>query len=282
MRRVRVVLGLAAVVCAFGALSAPAFAAKEKPKAVFGKFVASTSGPLKGIGSVEALKLGPYTFTGKEETAGQGSFGPICGSLKSKGMVEAGESEDLLQNLTFKNCIAYRKIEHSQVKEEVKVNLKLALEFHSNHSAIAGKSEESEAHILPGSSVTFKGRKSSCVVVIPEQTLPIKAETKPEEEFETAGYETEEESLAGEKRLEAKYGPVRKRLDIEMAFKKIKSLMQVTPECVYPKSENGPGEEGSYNKETNNVEFDNGVLEAEVEEITLKNGNIAFVAAPEA
>jgi hypothetical protein len=276
MRRVKVVLGLAAVVCAFGALSAPAFAAP-----VFGKFVATVSGPTKGIGSVEALKLGPYTFTGEEQTAGQGNFGPICGSLKSKGMVEAGEFEDLLQNLTFRNCIAYRKIEHSQVKEAVKVNLKLGLEFHSNHSAIAGQSEESEAHVLPGSSVTFKGRKSSCVVVIPEQTLPIKAATKPLAEYEAAGYETEEESLVGEKNLEAKYGPVRKRLDIEMSFKKIKSLMQVTPACAYPKSDNGGGEEGSYNKETNNVEFDNGMLEAEVEEITLKDGNISFVEAPE-
>jgi hypothetical protein len=277
MRSVRmIVLGVAALVCALGVLSAPAFANKKpaEPK-VFGKFVSTSTGPIKGHGEVFEMKLGPYTFTGKNLGGGKGS-GPICESeLKSSGMITAGEHENLTQNISFKNCFATRK--SGTAEEAVKFKFGLGIEFHGNRSANIGEAQGEM--VVKESKVFVKGAKSTCEVIIPEQIVPIKAEKKPENEFEAASYETEEESLVGEKGQEKKFGPVRKRLDIEMEFKKIKTELQLNPEkgCTDEKLEEG----STFNPETNRVSFKNGILEAELEEITIKTGNLSFEPAVE-
>ncbi len=265
-----IVLGCAVAALALGALASPAFAVKEK--LVFGKFVASTTGSDKGHGEVGEMKLGPYIFTGKNN--GKGSHGPICEKeLKSTGEVMAGEHEELEQNIKFSKCIATRKA--GSAEEAVSFHFTLGVEFHSNHSATLGEGA-SEAVILP-SSIIVKGKKSECTLVIPGQTVPVAAERNPEKEFEVASYETEKESTAGERGKEMKFGPFHERLDIEMEFKKIKTELKIEPEkgCTDEKLEEG----SKFNPEKDTVEFTNGILEAELEEVTLKNGNLSFVPA---
>jgi hypothetical protein len=272
-------------VCALGAFAAPALAAKEKPPVIFGKFKANILGKTispsepastKGHGSVSAMRLGPYTFTGRKLPGEK--FGPICEKeLKSTGMVDSESSDTFLQYIKFNKCIAYRKL-GAGVEEEVKVHFKLGIEYHSNFSAVLGEPETSEVMIKPGSTVSFKGRKSFCVVTIPQQYIPIQAQAKPEKEYEAASYSTETETLEGSKAKKYKEG-IEEKLNIEMEFKKIETYIQTTPECVYNKENNG-GNEGKYNKDTGRIEFDNGNLEAELEEITLKHGSIGFEPAP--
>src|SRR5271168_4286014 len=119
MRSVRTIaIGCTVAVCAFGGLSAPAFAKGTGPKAVFGKFVASTTGKTAAKGEVSELRLGPYKFTGEQlfnesnepilNGSGEPEFGPICSPLKAKGAVVEGESESLTQKITFAHCVAYR------------------------------------------------------------------------------------------------------------------------------------------------------------------------------
>src|SRR5579875_799157 len=221
------------------------------------------------------MRLGPYTFTGKNLGGGNG-FGPICEKeLKSKGNVVAGESETFFQEVKFAKCYATRKSAGSE--EAVAFNFSLGMEFHSNGSAEIGEGDEAEVKITRPSTVTIKCSKSSCEVIIPAQTIPISAEKHPEREYEAASYLTEEESLAGEKSKEKKYGPVRKRLDIEMIFKKIKTEEQLNPAkgCTNESLEEG----AKYKPETDTVEYNNGILEAELEEITLNDGNLSFEPA---
>jgi hypothetical protein len=284
MRRVRVVLGFAAVVCAFGAVAAPAFAKKGKEPAIFGKFTASINGrtispsepaATKGHGEVEAMRLGPYIFTGRNLGEGKGN-GPICErALKSKGEVVSESSETFLQNVTFSKCIATRRAGSSE--EAVVFHFTLGMEFHSNGSVVTGESEEAEVKIIKGSTVHFKGSKSSCEVIIPEQTIPVKAITKPEKEFESASYETEKEPVEGKKAMKEFPSGFQEKLDITMEFKKVHTIEQLNPAkgCTNGKLEEG----GTFNKENDTVEYANGVLEAELEEIEIKKGNVGFAPA---
>jgi hypothetical protein len=282
MRSVRTIaIGCTAAVCAFGAMSAPAFAKELKPQPVFGKFVASTSGKTSATGEVSELRLGPYKFTGEQlfnesnepilNGSGEPEFGPICSPLKAKGAVEAGESESLTQKIAFAHCVAYRSAGTGAegLKERVTAHFKLGLEFHSNHSATTGEVEESEVTLIPESTVTFTGSHSTCTVEIPSQSVPIKAEKDPEEEFEAALYETEEESTEGSKTLEKKFGPEHDRLNVETEFSHVKTDVPLGNKCETKKG----GEEHKYT---------NGVIDLELEDITLKGGNLSFVPAPEA
>ncbi|HEV3036070.1 MAG TPA: hypothetical protein VGX72_14925 [Solirubrobacteraceae bacterium] len=282
MRRVRVVLGFAAVICAFGALTAPAFARERKP-AIFGKFTASINGKTispgepaatKGHGEVEAMKLGPYVFTGRN--LGEGKHGPVCErALKSQGEVASESSETVVQNITFSKCVSTRRAGSSE--EAVVFHFTLGMEFHSNGSAVAGESEATEVKIIKGSTVHFKGSKSTCEVIIPEQTVPVKAATKPEKEYESAAYETEEEEVEGKKALKEFPSGFQQKLDITMEFKKLHTIEQLNPAkgCTNGKLEEG----GTFNKEHDTVEYANGILEAELEEIEIKGGNVGFVPA---
>jgi hypothetical protein len=272
MRSVRtIVLGATVAVCALGTLSAPAFASKEP--VTFGKFVATATGSTKGHGEVSEMRLGPYRFTGKNLGNGMG-FGPVCEKeLKSKGEVMAGESNTFQQDVKFSKCYSTRKSGTSE--EAVSFAFTLDMVFHSNGSAEAG-GEGTEVEITKTSAVKVKGSKSSCELLIPAQTVPVKAATKPEDEYEAASYETEEEPTEGKGKI-AKFGPIRKRLDIEMAFKKIKVFEQLNPAkgCTNEHLEEG----ATFNEETDQVEYHNGALEAELEEISLNDGNISFEPA---
>ena len=163
MRMIRMMVGLAAAVCALGVLSSPALALKEP--AVFGKFKATLSGPVHGIGEAGEMVLGPYKFEECEK------------ELHAKGNATAGESETLPLEVKFNKCVTDRSL-GGGLKEPVLVSFTLNMEFHSNNSVKLGPS-----------TVTLKATKSSCEVTIPPQWIPAGAETKGDfHEFEAVSY----------------------------------------------------------------------------------------------
>jgi hypothetical protein len=105
-------------------------------------------------------------------------------------------------------------------------------------------------------------------VIIPSQVIPIRAESKPENEFEAAFYETEHETVFSKKALEKFPSGFQEKLDIEMEFNKVRTIEQPLPGCRYNGTLNSEGF----------AEFKNGILDAEIEEITIKNGNVGFEA----
>ena len=249
MRSVRMILGLAVVVCALGALTAPAFAKAEA-------FVANASGSTKGHGEAGEMAIGPYKFPNGCEK-----------ELKSKGNVVAGESETFFQEVKFNKCIAKRKV-GGGIEEPVSVSFTLGLEFHANGFAETG--EGAGVKITPAT-VKFKGKKSYCEVNIPAQFIPGQAEKKPEKGYEAFSYTTEIEKLEGSQAK--KFGEFRERLAIEWEFKGLNANVPVTETCEYKNGEEG----GKFNPVTKEVEFGGGKMEGELEEITLKTGNLKFV-----
>jgi hypothetical protein len=262
MRSLRIIVGLVAAVCAFGALSGSAFAVKE-PKPL-GKFVASATGGTKGHGEAGEMRLGPYSFPNG-----------CTKELKSSGSVEEGESTTLAQQIKFRGCIAKRKVGKGGIEESFPVKFTLSMEFHSNGFLETG--EGSSVHIN-AATIQLKAAKSYCKVSIPAQTLPEKAEKKPEGEFEAASYETEEEVLTSKGQIK-KFGPIRYRLFIEWALKKVHVNVLITPRCEFQNSEGEEPESEKFNPKTGEFEFTNGRMEGELEEVELGNGNLKFVPA---
>ncbi|MHB8531328.1 MAG: hypothetical protein ACYDC2_01275 [Solirubrobacteraceae bacterium] len=283
-------IGVAVAACLLAAVfAAPSIAAKkEKPPVIFGKFHAkilgqtitpTTPATTKGHGSISALRIGPYNFTGAKkfnETTHQLEFGPICEKeLTSKGIVKEEVAEQFEQALFFKKCVGYRKV-GAGIEEKVTASFVLGINFRSNFSAEIAEPLVEVHGVGP---LLIKASKSYCVVEIPEQSIPLQSEEKPEKEYESASYTTEEEKLEGGKGKKYE-GGVEKKLNIETIFKKIKSEVQTSEKCRYSKEAKGEGEEGRFNKETGKVEFTNGVLESELEGITLKKGSVWFEPKP--
>ncbi|HLM86595.1 MAG TPA: hypothetical protein VK272_10460 [Solirubrobacteraceae bacterium] len=266
-------LGLIAAVCAFGTLVAPALAKKkEKPPVFFGKFIASfpNGKPIeagspaadKGHGELESLNLAKGALHVEH-----------CSPLKSNGMVDSARSETFFQDVHFKHCLAIVQLNPGLKEELVIPPFTLAMEFHSNQSAEIGAGNENEVEILKPSTVTIPiGKKAPCRVTIPSQTIPTKAEAKPEHLFEAASYETEKEET-GIKKFPAGF---QEKLDIEMSFTKIESWVKPNEHCIY-----AGGEEGAFDSEEGTpafgfVVYKKGSLAAELEEITIKNGDLGF------
>ena len=276
MRHVRITVGIvAAVVCVFGVFAGPAFAKKEKKAPVFGKFTANIPG-----GTISPEHPATATGTGEIDElslAGGALFINECNKeAKSTGSVVSESSETFFQDVTYKKCIAKVTIGKSGLTSRMKVpTFHLAMEFHSNHAAVIGEGEEENLKIVKPSSVTVKIGKTSCSVVIPAQTIPVKAEKKPEKEYEAAGYESELFPVS--KRKLSKFPNGQEKLYIEWEFKKVESLVKPNENCTYK------GGSLDNEPETPNygyVVYNEGVFEGELEEISIKNGNVGFEPKP--
>src|SRR5271157_5939015 len=202
MRRVRIVLGLAVAVCAFGALAGPAFA-KEKEKLVFGNFVASIVGQTISPSSPAAvvqnkedeaeltgLQLGIFKFGVIEKPANKPNYEEPCEKApKVTGTVTNEVSSSLLTEIHFKDCVTSRP--GSGVVSGRRNNFKLAIRFKANESAELGNAQGG-IEIVKSAIVIVKG-ESQCVVEIPSQTVPGKAAQKEEKFWEGAEYTPEKE-----------------------------------------------------------------------------------------
>jgi hypothetical protein len=275
MRNVRIMVGLVASVCAFGALAAPALAKKPKPPVVFGKFTASFPGgpsispteeaTAKGHGELEVLELAHGALRIEE-----------CEDVKSAGSVNSEQSETFFQNVTFVHCYADVTLSRG-FTEELKVpRFTLGMEFRSNKSVEIGEGAASETEIVRPSTVTIPiGKRSPCQVTIPQQIIPGNAATKPEAEYNAAAYETEKEP-ANLKKFPLGF---QEKLAIVMEFSKLESWVKPNEHCIYSE-----GEEGAYDNTPGTpaygyVVFERGTLDAELEEITIKHGNLGFEPA---
>jgi hypothetical protein len=287
MRRVRVLIGFAAAVFAFAALAAPALAKKEHTKVQFGKFIANIPGSTiseatpataTGTGTVLAGPKGP----GIELAGGALTIAKCTTALKSSGRVVSEKSETFLQNITFKNCYAQSFLGKNEgVISETKLpKFTLALEFHSNQSAVAGESS-GEVKVMENSTIVIPvpSRKSPCRVTIPAQTIPNEAITKPEDEFESAFYETEHEEVEGKRKLERFPSGFEEQLDVETEFTKVEAWIKPQEHCF------DTAGEGAVDNEVGSrgygyVHFNKGIFDIELEEIEIENGNLGWEEKP--
>jgi hypothetical protein len=261
MRHTKRVIGIAAAAVALAASASPAFA-KVKEKHFFGEFTASITGQTispaspavaKGIGEVSELKVAGVNVE--------------CEGLSGTSEVTAERSTSLTMTLTFKKCSYPNKQGNVISHPRVMFKKPLVLRFHANGSARAVTIEENEAEL--------RIKPAKCKYHIPEQEIPLSAEKKPDNGFEAAEYATEEEVITSKGGLKKFPSGIRERLNVFMAFKGVLTTFKPTgPQCEYVK-----GEEAKFNPETGEVEA-HSKLEAELEEITLKDGSIGFDATP--
>jgi hypothetical protein len=253
MRRSGIALGLVVAMCAFGVVAAPALA--------FGKFYASIKGRMlseaepgiaTGHGRVEALRIGPYKVT--------------CEKLSNTSkVISEGPSESFFTRVTFSACyVPYEPLSAPVTP----YRWTLPMEFLSKLSA---KGDEGESEVRITEPVELRVVSGNdCPVVIPVQSLRLTQ--KPGAEYEAAVPETEEQLLKKPKQIE-KFGEVRKRLAFAIDLKRLKSYIVFKRKCRYRESES---EEGRFNPETGHVEFNKGIFEGGLREVTLKEGNLWF------
>ncbi len=258
MRRLRMTLGLAVAVCASATFAAPALAHREKPRATLGKFLASRSDGVPITPSDPAIartKEGSVTFISLADETLNIEEGE-CGKIRSTGEVTSERSEEFFQEITFSKCKATFHSKNGKERAEIP-KFKLAFVFHSNEAGRVG-SGESEVD-LGRSAIFIKTRKrpEGCTVEVPQQSLPVKAERKPEEEFESTEYSTEREPA----KLKKFPKGFRERLEVAVELKKI--ISYEVPDPPYCEPEGG-------------FKADKGIVEFELEEIGIKKGNLGF------
>jgi len=295
MRRVRVVFGLAAALCAFGALTASAFG---KEKLVFGEFAASVAGRTISEGDpapvtenkedeaeVFGLQLGQYKFgvvnksTGTIETEE-----PCMKPPKVTGEAIAEHSSSLLTEIAFRQCVS-SDVSGGSIGWKTN-NFKLAIRFQSNESGEIGKSEGIE--IAKTALVTIKGAQP-CLVEIPQQFVPSAAGVKEEKFYEAAEYTPEKEepveNWERSKKLREQYpGDFKNRLEIETTekFNKIVSYVDTAGTSTKKGCTPKKGEEnGKLITEVGNphygwLEYTNGRIEMNAEGLEIKGGQLTF------
>jgi hypothetical protein len=278
MRRVRILVGLMVAVCACGALAGSALANKHKAHMIFGKFRAdyplgpaiSPTSPALATGEGEMSEL---------DLAGGGLLIHACKKVTATASVTEEKAENFISDTKFKHCIG-RVSDNGNgfVKNEKVSNFSIRMEFHSNHSVKVGAEEEGEVVIKPTHvTVDLGSKKNACVISLPEQTVTAKAALKPEKEYETASYETEMEP-AKLKKFPAGF---QEKLDIEWEFEKIVSWEKPSPGCDFVGGGNGTKDNTPETPAYGQIVYQKGTFEAEIEEFSIKNGNLGFESKAE-
>jgi hypothetical protein len=306
MRRVKIVLGLAVAVCAFGALAGSAFA---KEKLVFGKFSASIVG--KTISNTEpaaviqnkedevelsSLQIGPYKFGVVNKKTGEINYEEPCEKTpKITGKVFEEHSSSLLTEVTFRKCVSTNP--GGGIIPQKASSFKLAIRFLANESVEVGNTEGG-LEISENAVATIKGVDTECLVVVPKQFIPGKAEVKEEKFWEAAEYKPEpEENLENwekSRKLKEEYPlDLKNRLGIETTekFKGMRSLVDTNSPLKSKRCTPTKGEESGKlitekeieveGKMVPNpyylwTEYTNGKIIMDAEGLEIKGGQLAF------
>ncbi|HMD52400.1 MAG TPA: hypothetical protein VKG62_06765 [Solirubrobacteraceae bacterium] len=249
MRSVKITFGLAVAICAL-AISASSALAHQ--------FVYSIAG--KTISPAEPAKL---TAIGEEQYVKINGGNIYCEKVKATGLATSESSEELKLALKFNKC--YNPVKdfggvidlptRFVAKGENKASMEFT--FHANGFGEVGtEGEEASVEVGEGTGeIKVLGGKA-CVISWEHQTVPIKAEKKPEEEYNAATFSNLEEANS---HLKAFPSGFQKKLVIANVFKSMKYSF-VEGQC----SEFEKGTEGHTAKYEGNLTT------------TLVNGNVSF------
>ncbi|HEV7529311.1 MAG TPA: hypothetical protein VGO29_10490 [Solirubrobacteraceae bacterium] len=231
MRHLRLGLGLLATTGAFAFAAAPALAHE---------FIASKEGGTHGASETEQL----FKF---------GAIKIKCLKASAKGHVAAGTSKTYATAIKYAKCLTTAKVGTHEIFLGTRFLTPLAIEYHANGFVETGselEEVEGKAVIAGGSAElkintgkTAEGAKSECHLSWPEQTIPLKAERKPEEEYSSATY-----SNATAPHLVNKSFPdgLQHYIVISNAFKGIKYELEGEPCEEWGKEEGPEGGGGTY------------------------------------
>lgn len=185
--RSRTIFGLAGTLCAFALSAGPALAAKEFHASEVGKeFTPAEPGRSQGIGvGIQDFKFGAFHIQ--------------CESAKGKGRVGFTSSKTFFDSVKYKGCVALAHLGNQPITLKALFKSAWDFEFHANGFAEIGSESESELKLLKGGRIVMTVPSIKCTIEVPSQTIPLKAEKKPENEFSAVLYANEEVPAAGKK-----------------------------------------------------------------------------------
>jgi hypothetical protein len=189
MRHLRLTLGLATSVCAFALAVTPAVAHE---------FTANVAGKLSGINEEPQNEKGEYVIGPNTQSLKLGAFKIHCDKVRTKGAVASGSSKTFATSIWFSKCWTVYKLGAQEGRLATHLKTPLAIEYHANGFVETGSElaevggaavlKGGEAEIKVNTGVTAELKKSICMIKWPEQTLPVKAEKKPELEYSEVSF----------------------------------------------------------------------------------------------
>jgi len=249
MRNVRLVGGLAAAVCVLAVGAAPAMAHE---------FEASKSGKTVGKGFEEIIVekgVTPEFEPARMQEWRLGAFRILCYKATGAGEVEEGASETFTTTTKYSKCGWYPQKNTLHVAAAFS-KTGITVIYHANGYTEAvgnGEGEEYElkkAEVLESAAYIKISSTKLCKIVIPAQTIPVRAIKHPEEEFSSAVFSNIETPATNMKLFPSGF---QTRLVIANEFKKMKfkyageeTQCTSAPEFEKLSEENGGGSTGVY------------------------------------
>jgi hypothetical protein len=245
MRNIRLVGGLVTAVCVLAVGAAPAMAHQ---------FVASKSGKTVGKGFEEIIVeqgVAPEFEPARMQEWRLGAFRILCYKATGAGEVTEGESETFTTTTKYSKCGWYPQSTNTLHVGASFSKTGIQVIYHANGYTEAvgnGEGEEYEfkkAEVLETSAYIKIYSTKLCKIVIPTQTIPVRAIKHPDEEFSAAVFSNTE--------VELKTGVFQKRLVIQNEFKAMKfkyageeTQCTSAPEFEKLSEEGGGGSAGVY------------------------------------
>jgi hypothetical protein len=172
MRQLWRPVGLVAFACAFALLSTSAIAAE---------FHASKTGKTRG-----------KTFEEEPHVWKFGGIKVTCLKAGQTGEVLEGSKKTLLDKVKYGECSTEARLGGEPIFLKTRFLTPVYFEYHANGFAEFGGSSESELKLVTPSSIEIKISAIKCIIEVPPQTIPVKAEKKPEGEYSAVAFSTEE------------------------------------------------------------------------------------------
>jgi hypothetical protein len=187
--RNRSLFGFAAALCVFALAAAPALGAKEFKASEVGKeFSPGEAGKEKGANvGIQDFKFGVFHI--------------LCEGAKAKGRVDFTQSKVLFVSVRYKPCYALAKLGTQTIRLQAKFKSPWDFEYHANGFAEIGAESESELKLVKGGAIEMTVPSIKCLIEVPAQTVPLKAEKKPEKEYSSVLYGNEEIAVPPSKKF---------------------------------------------------------------------------------
>ena len=198
MRQLKRPVGLVVLACVFALSTTPAVAHE---------FIASFPGKTRGLafnGSLQEWKFKDLLVT--------------CKVAVTKGSVNSTNTKVVFDTVRYNKCDTKAHIGNEPIHLKTRFKTPVSFEYHANGFAELGGESTSEVSLLTPTSIELTIPAIKCLIEIPPQTIPVKAEKKPNGEYTAVGYTTEEFET---KKLKKFPSGFQKKVLIENALKNV-------------------------------------------------------------
>jgi hypothetical protein len=172
MRQLKRPVGLVALACVFALSAAPAVAHE---------FIASSPGKTRGSAFNGSLQ--EWTFKEVKVT---------CKVAITKGSINSTNSKVVFDTVRYQKCDTKAHIGNEPIHLKTRFKTPVSFEYHANGFAELGGESTSEVSLTAPTSIELTIPSIKCLIEIPPQTIPVKAEKKPTGEYTAVGYTNEE------------------------------------------------------------------------------------------